>query len=137
MKRFVPLVIVGVVMAVGAGVFALPQGRPAQAKPGKTAAPNVTGKWTMTLEMSMGTANPALELAQDGEKISGTYTGRYGAFPVQGTLKGLTIQFSFTMGADSPQVMSFAGDVAADGQSMKGTASLGEMGDATWTAKRQ
>ncbi len=137
MKRFVPLVIVGVVMAVGAGVFALPQGRPAQAKPGTTAAPNVTGKWTMTLEMSMGTANPALELAQDGEKISGTYTGRYGAFPVQGTLKGLTIQFSFTMGADSPQVMSFAGDVAADGQSMKGTASLGEMGDATWTAKRQ
>lgn len=137
MKRFVLFVILGLVMTAAAGALALPQGRSAQAKPDKTSAPNVTGKWTMTLEMSMGTPTTALDLQQDGEQITGTYTGRYGAFSLQGTLKGLAIQFSFTMGADSPQVMSFVGEVAADGQSMKGTASLGEMGDATWIAKRQ
>jgi hypothetical protein len=32
--------------------------------------------------------------------------------------------------------MTFIGDVAADGQSIKGDATLGEMGEATWTAKR-
>jgi hypothetical protein len=137
MKRLVALVILGMVMTVGPAAVALPQDRPAQAKPDKTAAPNVTGKWTVTLEMSMGTANPALELQQDGEKITGTYTGRYGTFPLQGSLTGRAIRFSFTMGAESPQVMSFAGEVATDGQSMKGTASLGEMGDATWSAKKQ
>jgi hypothetical protein len=33
--------------------------------------------------------------------------------------------------------MSFTGEIAQDGQTMKGTAVLGEMGDATWTAKRE
>jgi hypothetical protein len=137
MKRFVPLVVLGMVMAAGAGALAVQQDRPTQAKPDKTAAPDVTGKWMMTVDTSMGTGNPDLELIQAGEKITGTYTGRYGALSLQGTLKGLTIQFFFTMGAEAPQIISFAGEVAADGQSMKGTASLGEMGDATWSAKRQ
>ncbi len=106
-------------------------------KPEKKAALNVTGKWTMTLDMSMGTATPSLDLKQDGEKISGTYTGRYGTFNLQGTLTGKTIQFSFEMGAEGQTVtMTFSGQVADDSQSMKGTATLGEMGDATWTAKR-
>ena len=33
--------------------------------------------------------------------------------------------------------MSFTGEVAADALAMKGTASLGEMGDASWSAKKQ
>jgi hypothetical protein len=33
--------------------------------------------------------------------------------------------------------MTFAGEVSADAQSMKGTATLGEMGEATWSAKKQ
>jgi hypothetical protein len=99
---------------------------------------NVTGKWAMSLEMSMGTATPALELKQDGTKITGSYTGRYGTFPLEGTLKDRAIQFAFQMGAEGQTVtMTFSGEVAADGQSMKGTASLGDMGDASWTAKKQ
>jgi hypothetical protein len=138
MKRFALLVFAAVVMTVGAGASAWPQSTPGQARPDNKSALNVTGQWIMTLEMSMGTASPALDLKQDGEKISGTYTGRYGTSSLAGSLKGRTIQFSFTMGTeDQPQVMAFAGEVTSDAQSMKGTASLGEMGDATWTAKRQ
>jgi hypothetical protein len=110
---------------------------PLAQKPDKKVALNVAGKWTMTLEMSMGTATPALDLKQDGEKIAGTYTGRYGSFDLQGSLKERAIQFSFTMSAEGQSVtMSFAGEVAADGQTMKGTATLGEMGDAAWSAKK-
>jgi hypothetical protein len=106
-------------------------------KPEKKAPPTVTGKWAMTLEMSMGTGTPTLDLKQEGEKITGTYTGRYGTFDLQGTLKERTIQFSFNMSAEGQSVtMSFTGEVAADGQTMKGTATLGEMGDATWSAKK-
>jgi hypothetical protein len=98
---------------------------------------NITGKWTMTLEMEMGTATPALEFAQDGEKVTGSYTGRYGKFPLAGTLKDKVLEFAFTMDAEgTPADMYFKAEVAADAQSMKGTASLDGMGEATWTAKR-
>ena len=99
--------------------------------------PSLTGKWLLSLEMSQGTATPALELKQDGEKLSGRYIGRYGAFDLGGTLKARAIQFAFTMQADGEPVrMTFTGEVAADAQSMKGRATLGELGDAAWTARR-
>jgi hypothetical protein len=101
-------------------------------------APNVTGKWTLTLETEAFTANPTLELKQDAEKLTGSYTGRYGAFPLTGKIKDRALEFSFKMNAEGMEVvMAFAGEVAADGQTMKGKATLGEMGDATWTAKRE
>ncbi len=137
MKRLSLIVIVmAVATTVGLPASTGGQGKPDQ-KPDK-AAVNVAGKWAMTMEMSMGTATPSLDLQQDGTKISGSYTGRYGTFPLEGTLKERAIQFSFQMGAEGETVtMSFAGEVAPDGQTMKGTASLGEMGDATWTAKKE
>ena len=103
----------------------------------KTAPPSIAGKWALTLVTEAFTATTALELKQEGEKITGTYTGRYGSFPLEGTLKGRALEFAFTMNADgTPTAMSFAGEVAADGQTMKGKATLGEMGEATWTAAR-
>jgi hypothetical protein len=138
MKRPVLLVVCVLVSLISAGTFASPQEKPGQAQPVKKSDINVSGKWAVTLEMSMGTAAPALELKQDGAKITGTYAGRYGTFPLEGSLKDRAIQFSFTMGAEGQTVtMSFAGEVSADAQSMKGTASLGDMGEATWSAKRQ
>ena len=134
MRKFLAFV---AVMAVTGGVV---QSRwvEAELKQDAKAPLNVSGKWAMTLEMSMGTGTPALDLKQDGEKIAGTYTGRYGTFPLEGQLKGQTIEFWFTMTAEGQSVsMSFTGDVAADGQTMKGQASLGELGDATWSAKKE
>ena len=99
---------------------------------------DVTGKWMMALDMSMGPSEPLLELKQDGGKITGTYTGRYGSFPLTGTIKARKLAFTFTMGsAAEPVEMAFTGEVLADGESMKGEATLATMGDATWTAKRE
>jgi hypothetical protein len=138
MRKFSLMVVFAAACTIGAGVPTWPQGRPEQAQPDKKSAPTIAGKWIMTLEMAMGTATPALELKQDGGKITGTYTGRYGTFPLEGSLKDHAIAFSFTMDAEGQSVtMSFQGEVSADAQSMKGTATLGEMGDATWSARRQ
>jgi hypothetical protein len=128
MKKFLVLLI----MLAAAGLAVQAE----QAKPEQK--PNITGKWSMTLEMSMGTGTPALDLKQEGEKITGTYTGRYGTFPIEGTLKERAIEFSVTMNAEGQSVtMTFGGEVAADGQTMKGQANLGELGDATWNAKKE
>jgi hypothetical protein len=126
-------------LAVLIGIVAATAVASAQTPPQKPAPPpNVTGKWTMALEMSQGTATPALVLKQDGEKLTGTYTGRYGAFPVTGVLKVRAIEFGFTMSADGTDVrMTFKGEVAADAQTMKGQATLGELGEAAWSAKRE
>jgi hypothetical protein len=98
---------------------------------------NVAGKWTMSLEMEMGTATTALDLKQDAAKVTGTYTGRYGSFPLTGTVKERAIEFSFKMNAEGTEVsMSFAGEVAPDGQTMKGRAELEGLGEAAWSAKR-
>jgi len=106
----------------------------AQSKP---AAPSVTGKWTMAIEIQGTTATPSLELVQDGEKITGTYAGRYGKFQLTGTLKGRALVFTFTMNAEGTEVlMTFKGEVAADFQSMKGEADMAGAGEASWSAKR-
>jgi hypothetical protein len=103
----------------------------------KVPAPSVAGKWTMALDIQGTTATPGLELKIDGEKVTGFYEGRYGRFPVTGTLKGQALQFSFTMNADgTPAAMTFYGDVAADGQSIKGTANMEGMGEVSWSATR-
>ena len=98
---------------------------------------DVTGKWALSLELPIGAATPSLVLKQDGEKLTGTYIGRYGEFAVAGTRKGSAITFGFEMSAEGQTVQaSFVGEVAADGQSMKGTGEMGGMGELTWSATR-
>ena len=97
---------------------------------------DVSGAWVLTVEMSMGTATPTIDLTQDGEKISGIYVSRYGDYPVAGTVKGRRLTFSFTMRADDPVTITYTGEVSSDGRTIRGTANLGEMGEATWTARR-
>jgi hypothetical protein len=107
-------------------------------KPDPPKSLNIAGKWAMTLDMSIGQATPALVFKQDGEKLTGTYTGRYGTFEFKGTLKERALQFSFQMDTDGgTTTMTFEGEVAADGQTMKGTGTIEGLGDATWSAKRQ
>jgi hypothetical protein len=110
---------------------------PVQAQSKPAPPPTLTGNWAMAIEIQGTTATPALELVQDGEKISGTYSGRYGKFQVAGTLKGRALQFTFTMNAEGTEVlMTFKGEVAVDFQSMKGEADMAGAGEASWSAKR-
>ena len=62
----------------------------------------VTGRWLMTLDMSMGTASPTVTITQNGDKITGTYTGRYGTFDISGRVRGRAFEFSFLMNEEHP-----------------------------------
>lgn len=104
-------------------------------------APDVslTGKWQMTLEMEVGTSSPALVFKQDAERLTGTYTGRYGEYPLVGKITGKAVEFTVTMIAEGTETkMSFTGEVttSATGEVLRGAADLGGMGQATWLAKR-
>src|SRR5512145_133164 len=91
------------VVAGFAGIAWCAAGLAAQEAP--KAPPSVAGKWVLTLVTESMTATPALELKQNGEKITGSYTsGRYGSFPLEGTLKGRAIEFAFTLTAEGTTV---------------------------------
>ena len=125
-------------MVALAAIAALGAQTPTPQKTPAPPPPSLVGKWTMTLEMDQFTATPAVEFIQQGDKLTGTYEGRYGKFVFNATLKGKALDFSFTMNDEGTDVMmAFKGEVAADFKSIKGNAELGGMGSATWSAVRK
>jgi hypothetical protein len=128
MRKLLLMMIVAMSVATGA----------AQTQaPAKPAPVNVTGKWSMSLETDAFTATPTLDLKQDGEKLTGTYIGRYCECKFEGKIKDRTLEFAFTMNAEGMDVrMQFTGEVSQDGEAIRGKASLSEIGDANWSAKR-
>lgn len=103
---------------------------PALAEPAK-----VAGKWNVTLELPSITGHPVLTLKQDGEKLTGTYEGRYGVSALTGTVKEKEISFTVTFVAEGMQTQGvFQGTV--DGDTMGGDVSFEGAGDGTWSAVR-
>jgi hypothetical protein len=98
-----------------------------------THEPSLSGKWRMAIVMEEGRGTPLLELAEKDGKLTGTYTGRYGSSPVEGTVEGKKLTFTVAMSTTS---LTFRGELKDDG-TLAGTATFGEMGDVTWTAARE
>jgi hypothetical protein len=101
-----------------------------------SAAPvNVSGRWQFTVELSMGTGTPIVTFEQEGEKITGTYQGRYGTSKLEGTVKENQIEFTIAVEAEGTTVTGvFSGVYEAD--KMKGNVEYEGAGDGTWTAVR-
>src|SRR5262245_54551633 len=116
-----------VVIALFLAAFAIP----ARAQDAK-----VEGAWTLTLETPQGTSNPTLTLKQAEQKLTGTYAGRMGEIPIEGTIKGSAITFAAKINAQGQEiVLTFSGTVEKD--SMKGSVDLGGMASANWTGVRK
>jgi hypothetical protein len=93
---------------------------------------SVTGKWVLDVKLGDGQGGQAtLDLQQEGEKITGTYSGALGSVPVTGTVKGDQVEISFSSDAGS---VSYKGKVSGD--TMEGTCSYGQLGEGTFTGKR-
>jgi len=98
---------------------------------------DISGAWSFQVDSSAGSGSPSFTFKQDGEKLTGQYKGAFGEAPLSGTLKGNKVDFVIKIEAQGQQMtITYTGTVEKDG-SMKGTAELGEVGSATWTAKRQ
>jgi len=98
---------------------------------------DVAGTWAITLDIGGNTVTPSVTLQQDGETLTGTYHSQVlGEQKVTGTIKGNAITFSITASLEGNTVkVTYTGTV--DKTTMKGTVSLGELGEGTFTAKKQ
>ena len=100
-------------------------------------ATDISGVWAFQVETSQGTGSPTFTFKQEGEKLTGQYKGAFGEAPLTGTVKDVKVDFVVKVEAQGQQfTLTYTGTIEKDG-TMKGTAELGEVGSAKWTAKRQ
>jgi len=97
---------------------------------------DITGTWEMTVESPQGTMNITIEYKQEGETLTGKHVSEMGEAPLKGTVKGNEIVYTLTMDMGGQQ-FSIVHKGKVDGDTIAGTAELGEMGTMNWTAKRK
>jgi hypothetical protein len=96
---------------------------------------NVAGVWNCALQLEVITGHPVLTFKQDGEKLTGTYEGRYGPSALTGAIKEKSIAFKVKFVAEGSETEGvFVGTV--DGDNMSGTVEFEGAGSGTWTAAR-
>jgi hypothetical protein len=97
---------------------------------------DVTGSWDMTMKSPQGTGQASITLKQKAEKLTGSYRGRMGEAPLEGSIREDQIRFTVTLKfQDQPFSTTYSGTVEND--SMKGTARFGDGGTGSWTARRR
>jgi hypothetical protein len=99
-------------------------------------AADVTGTWIMAVETGAGSGSPTFILVQKGEALSGSYKGQLGEAQVTGTVKGdeVTIEYKVE-GQGGSLAVKYSGKT--DGKTMSGKVSLGQLGEGTFTGKKQ
>ena len=97
---------------------------------------NVTGEWAFTVTTDQGSGNPTITFKQDGEKLTGKYTGTFGTADLTGTVKGNAITFTFNIDAQGQQATAtYKGTV--EKTTMKGTMDIAGMLNGTFTATKK
>jgi hypothetical protein len=97
---------------------------------------DVTGAWVLDVQTAAGGGSPTVTFKQDGEKLTGQYTGMFGESPLSGTLKGSEITFAFDVDVQGSTVrIVYSGAVEKD--AMKGTVAFGDMAEGTFTGQRK
>jgi hypothetical protein len=97
-------------------------------------AADISGTWEFTVETAQGNGSPSFEFKQEGERLSGTYSGMFGKAPISGTVKGDKVDFTFEAG--NAGKAHYTGTLES-ATSMKGEAEYGEVGKGTFTAKKK
>src|ERR1700682_4817317 len=97
-------------------------------------AADISGTWEFTVETSQGSGNPSFEFKQNGEKLTGIYSGMFGKAPITGTMKGDDVEFTFE--AATVGKVRYKGKLESPTR-MKGDVEYGDLGTGTFTAKKK
>jgi hypothetical protein len=104
---------------------------------GAALAHDVSGKWEFNVQTDAGSGSPSFVFRQNGEKLTGTYSGMFGTAEVAGTVKGDAIEFSFeaTLGDQKGKVV-YKGKIEGPTK-MKGEVELTGLGSGTWSGTKK
>ena len=97
-------------------------------------AADVTGTWNATVDLGGGQGGtPSFTFKQDGEKLTGTYSGALGDAPIKGTVKGSDVVWDFEV---QGAAVHYAGKLSADGTKMEGTCDYAGQASGKFTATK-
>jgi len=100
-------------------------------------AHDISGNWEFAVDTAAGSGSPSFVFKQDGEKLTGTYTGLFGKADLTGTVKGDQIDFKFNFEYSGQSgVAHYSGTIDSDTK-MKGKVEFGDIGEGTWTGAKQ
>ncbi|HXP85474.1 MAG TPA: hypothetical protein VN841_12180 [Bryobacteraceae bacterium] len=95
---------------------------------------DLTGTWSADVVLDAGSGTATFVFKQDGEKLTGSYSGTLGKSTVTGTVKGDKAEWSF----DIDQVGKATYTGTLDGSTkMKGAVVYGVLGKGTFTAEKK
>ena len=94
---------------------------------------DISGTWIADVVTDAGSGTPKFVLKQEGEKLTGTYSGALGEAKVTGTVKGpdVTIEFNASV------AVIYVGKLDETGTKMSGTCDLGGQASGTFKATKQ
>jgi hypothetical protein len=98
---------------------------------------DMTGKWIFNVTTDAGTGTPTFTVKQDGEKLSGHYTGTLGEADFTGTNNGKDFTITFSVDAQGTKLdVTYKGTFDSK-DAAKGSVSIAGLGEGTFTGKRQ
>jgi len=100
-------------------------------------AHDISGNWEFNVDTGAGSGSPSFVFKQDGEKITGTYTGLFGKADLTGTVKGNQIDFKFDFSYSGQSGVAHYSGTIESPKKMKGKVEIGDLGEGTWTAAKQ
>jgi L-seryl-tRNA(Ser) seleniumtransferase len=102
----------------------------------KTPAADLTGRWTVKIEFTAGTAEHTLHVTQKGNQLTGTHQGDFTAREFSGSISGDDLRISSNIGEVHGAALSYRFTGKLQGQTMSGALDMGEYLGAKWSATR-
>jgi hypothetical protein len=111
---------------------------PAWAQGPRQAPVDLTGKWDLAVTSEGQTGTAIVDLVQKGDSLIGRYTHQQlGDLEVVGSVKGKDFSFVYSTAMNGQALTFTVKGIVQGPDSLSGTATLGPMGSANFTAKRQ
>jgi hypothetical protein len=100
-------------------------------------ANDISGNWEFTVDTAMGSGSPSFVFTQDGEKLTGTYTGLFGKAELTGTVKGDQVDFKFDFSYEGQSGVAHYTGTIKSASSMEGKVQFGDIGEGTWSGTKK
>lgn len=94
-------------------------------------AQSVAGRWVLTVTLDAGSGDATFVFQQQGDSLTGTYSGVLGEQKVTGRVSNGVVEFSFESQAGT---VVYRGKVVGD--TMEGTCAYGQLGQGTFKGRR-
>ena len=125
-NHLIAIFLIGLMASFGAG------------SPRAGAAVDISGTWVFSVELDDGGhGDPTFVLKQEGEKVTGTYSGPLGEQKVTGTVNANKAVFGFEASRDGETIKATYTGTIESATRMTGTVAFNDVARGKWTGTKK